>query len=89
MRRYSSCARSAARARASASVPKRPKRKWGKTLMTVGLYGAAAVALWMGLWSGAWERLNTLPLQSGRYEAYDATAGLASGSIFTYHWSVR
>lgn len=67
------------------AVPKRPRRKWGKTLMTVGLYGAAAVALWMGLWSGAWERLNTLPLQSGRYEAYDATAGLASGSGWIDH----
>jgi hypothetical protein len=53
--------------------------------MTVALYGAAAVALWMGLWSGAWERLNTLPLQSGRYEAYDAEAGLASGSGWIDH----
>lgn len=66
-------------------VPARPRRRLGQTLRAVAVYGALAVLLWMALWSHAWQRLNTLPLQSGRYETHDPIAGLATGSGWIDH----
>jgi hypothetical protein len=66
-------------------VPARPKRRIGQTLRTLALYGGLAVLLWAALWSHAWQRLTTLPLQSGRYESYDAGASLATGSGWIDH----
>ena len=66
-------------------VPARPGRRLGQTLRSVAIYGALGFLLWTALWSHAWERLNTLPLQSGRYETFDADAGLATGSGWIDH----
>jgi hypothetical protein len=66
-------------------VPARPKRRVGQTIRTLALYGALAVVLWSALWSHAWERLTTLPLQSGRYETFDAARALATGSGWIDH----
>jgi hypothetical protein len=66
-------------------VPTRPKRRIGQTIRTLAVYGALALLLWSALWSHAWERLTTLPLQSGRYETYDASAALATGSGWIDH----
>lgn len=66
-------------------VPARPRRRLGQTIRAVALYGALAVLLWVGLWSHAWDRLTTLPLQSGRYETYDPAAAVATGSGWIDH----
>jgi len=66
-------------------VPARPRRRLGQTLKSVAIYGALGVLLWAALWSHAWERLTSLPLQSGRYETYDADAALATGSGWIDH----
>jgi hypothetical protein len=66
-------------------VPARPRRRLGQTVRAVLLYGGLAVLLWTTLWSQAWDRLNTLPLQSGRYETYNAAAALATGSGWIDH----
>lgn len=66
-------------------VPARPRRRLGQTIKAVALYGSLAVMLWTVLWSHAWDRLTTLPLQSGRYETYDSVAALATGSGWIDH----
>ncbi|TCP44210.1 hypothetical protein [Rhodovulum marinum] len=49
------------------------------------LYGAAAVFLWGALWSPAWERMNSIPLQAGRIEAMEPprAAPAAAGAART------
>jgi hypothetical protein len=66
-------------------VPARPRRRLGQTIKALALYGSLAVLLWTVLWSHAWDRLTTLPLQSGRYETYDPGAALATGSGWIDH----
>lgn len=66
-------------------VPTRPPRRLGRTLRALALYGALGVLLWTALWSHAWDKLTTLPLQSGRYESYDPAAARATGSGWIDH----
>lgn len=66
-------------------VPAQPRRRIGRTIRTLALYGGLAVLLWSAIWSHAWERLTTFPLQSGRYETYNVSAALATGSGWIDH----
>jgi hypothetical protein len=66
-------------------VPAPPRRRLGRTLRMVAIYGAVGMLLWTALWSHAWDKLTTLPLQSGRYESFDAGTARATGSGWIDH----